>query len=353
MEISPHLLYALMFAVAALLTTLGLVATLVNIDRSRRDRGIARRVAAMRPQVLDALDGGPNPNLEGVRRGRETLTFLALGLLPVLRGGERERLSRLLEECGLVNAALLDLHGRSAVRRARAADLLGRASVQRSAPELIRLLGDRDGDVRQTAARALGLIGNSAAVPALLRTMEEGTVPLNTSTMAILRMDRGARAPLIDGLRAESELVRAMSAELLGRLGAVSALPELSDVVTSDPSLEVRIRAVRALGLIGAPGSVDALATAMGSRQPVALRAVATRALGRVGGPRTITLLRGALDAPEHVVAMNAAQALAALGDEGEEVLNRLVAEGTTRGAGYAREGLSQAVLSRSRRGRA
>jgi HEAT repeat protein len=239
------------------------------------------------------------------------------------------------------------------VRRARAADLLGRASVPRAVPELIRLLEDRDGDVRQTAARALGLIGNPAAVPALLETIEPRTVPLNTSTMAILRMDRGARAPLIDGLLSESQLVRAICAELLGRLGAVSALPELTNVVLSDPALEVRIRAARALGMIGAPSAVDALAAAMRSHEPAPLRAVATRALGRIGGRRTIALLRGALGAPEHVVAMNAAQALAAIGDEGEEVLAQVLLEGPTSRADYAREGLSQVELSRSRRVRA
>ena len=163
----------------------------------------------------------------------------------------------------------------------------------------------------------------------------------------MLRIGREARGPLIDGLESPSELVRATSAELLGQSTAISALAELTLALAHDPSLEVRIRATRALGLIGAPSSVDALAAALASDQPVPLRAVATRALGRIGGPRTISLLREALDAPEHIVAANAASALALAGDDGEQVLISAGADATTRKGQYAREGLAQIELQR------
>jgi HEAT repeat protein len=144
--------------------------------------------------------------------------------------------------------------------------------------------------------------------------------------------------------------VRAICAELLGLLVAISATSALATAACSDPSLEVRIRACRALGSIGAPSSLDALADSVGRDQPAALRAVATRAIGRLGGPRTISLLRDALHAPEHIVASNAARALATLGDDGEHVLTKAARDGADPTAGYAREGLSHIELQRAAR---
>jgi HEAT repeat protein len=218
-------------------------------------------------------------------------------------------------------------------------------------PELVRLLDDRDADVRRSAARALGLIGDAGAAYALLHTIDARTVPLNTTTMALLRVGREANRALADGLAFGSVMVRATCAELLGLRLAISALAELTTAAQSDPALEVRIRAIRALGSIGAPSSVDALVGAMEAGQPGPVRAVATRALGRIGGPRTISLLRDALDAPEHMVAANAARALATAGDAGEHVLATVACDATTSAKQYAEEGLSIIALARAGRG--
>jgi HEAT repeat protein len=168
--------------------------------------------------------------------------------------------------------------------------------------------------------------------------------------MALLRMPRDANAVLIEGLESGGDTVRATCAELLGLRSAISAVPALSAALERDPALEVRIRAARALGVIGAPSSVDALALAMRREQPVPLRAVATRALGAIGGVRTVGLLRDALDAPEHIIAINAARALAAAGDEGEQALRHAEQTGSGRRRDYAREGLSHIALRRIER---
>jgi HEAT repeat protein len=350
MSVSPRLLYILSFIIVANLIMLALLTTFMNTRRKWSDRRSAKLVAAVRPQFLAALDGGPSPQVGSRRRDRRTFIALATTLLPTIRGSERVRLAELLEESGLVDTALLDLHSRSAVRRARAAELLGRAAVTSSVPELISLLSDRDGDVRRTAARALGLIGDARAVPALLQSIDKRSVPLNTTTMALVRMGRDARGPLLHWMQYGSDQVRAVCAELLGLLVAIPAAPALATAACSDPALEVRIRACRALGSIGAPGSLDALTNAVRQDQPAALRAVATRAIGRLGGPRSISLLRDALHAPEHIVASNAARALATLGDDGERVLTKAAHDGAEPTARYAREGLSQIELQRTER---
>jgi HEAT repeat protein len=168
--------------------------------------------------------------------------------------------------------------------------------------------------------------------------------------MALLRLDRNALEPLIDGLREGSLQVRAVCAELLGLRGSIAALPQLVAALSPREALEVRLRVARALGRIGAPSAVDALADAMRADQPVALRAVATRALGEIGGPRTVSLLREALEAPEHVVATNAARALAGIGEDGTEVLVHAARDRTSMRGAYAREGLSQQSLVTSGR---
>jgi HEAT repeat protein len=346
MTISPHLVFDLMFVVASALAALGILTTVVNLRRAWLDRRAATRLPALRTQLLAALDGDDSRFVSSIRREDATFTALVRSLLPTVRGAERERLSEILEGTGVVNAALRDLHSRSAVRRARAGDLLGLASINRAVPELMRLLRDRDVDVRRTAARALGFIGDAAAVPALLATVDAArSVPYNTTTMALLRMGSDAHEPLIEGLRAGSQKARAVCAEILGLRGSVAALPALTAAIHPWESLEVRIRAARALGRIGVPGSVDALAALMRSEEPLPLRAVTTRALGQIGGRRTVTLLRDALDAPEHIVALNAARALASSGDDGADILIRFGHELTSRRGAYAREGLSYLAL--------
>jgi HEAT repeat protein len=71
------------------------------------------------------------------------------------------------------------------------------------------------------------------------------------------------------------------------------------------------------------------------------LRAVAAKALGNIGGVRTISVLRDALNAPQPMVARNAAYALAAVGPAAHDTL-QLAARGRANSrSSYAREALS------------
>ncbi len=347
MEVSPRLLDISMAAIAIALALLGVFTTVLNVRRKWINARTEKRFAVLRPALLAALDGDPEVKVRWKGRQLSTFVALALRLLPTLRGADRQRLTEMLESAGVVDAALRDLHARSAVRRARAADLLGVASVGRSVSALVKLLDDPDGDVRRTAARALGLIGDVAAVRPLLATIDgRRSVPLNTITMALMRMGPDALEPLIEGLSTGSTGIRALCAEMLGVRGSVAALPQLTASLGPREPLELRIRAARALGRIGAPSSADALVEVTRAGEHVALRAVATRALGHIGGDRTVSVLRDALDSPEHVVASNAARALSTAGEAGAHVLTGIAREHTTRRGAYAREGLAYLSLA-------
>jgi hypothetical protein len=344
----------LVLIVVVLLGALGAITWAANIRRTFAERRRAKTVAELRPRFLAAIDGADVPRSEFTRREYETFIDLACSMLPTLRGEESETLIRVLDEWGIIDSALLSLHHRSPYRRAGAAEMLGIARVRRAVPELVRLLNDRNPDVRRTAARALGLIGDATAVAPLLETIGETRgVPANTTTMALLRMEVDALDPLLEGLRSAPVPGRAVCAELLGLRGSIAALPALTNALEFDEALEVRIRAARALGRIGLASSVDALAATMKRDEPAALRAVVVRALGQIGGRRTVALLNGALDAPEHVVQSNAARALAAAGDDGIAALTRASHDPTGLRGAYAREALSYVALEEHARGAA
>jgi HEAT repeat protein len=283
------------------------------------------------------------------KRARDIPVIISLvrSLLPALRGGDRDRLVELLEQQRIIDIALRDAYSRWAVRRARAADLLGAAGVGRGVSQLRFLLLDRDADVRRTAARALGLVGDAEAIPDLLASLDaRRRVPLNTVTMAIIRIGPVGAERLLDGFRRGTPRARAVCAEMLGLQGTMGAVPALTEALLGDSVLEVRIRAARALGRIGAPASVDALAEVMRPIEPAPLRAVAARALGSIGGVRPVSLLRDAIESEEHVVRQNAAHALAAIGEPARDLLELLGRGRPNRRTIYAREAISAADLT-------
>ena len=71
---------------------------------------------------------------------------------------------RVIAAHGEVEAARRALLGRSSLRRARGAHLLGLVRDEESVPTLISLLSDPADDVRFVAARSLGHIGDPSAL---------------------------------------------------------------------------------------------------------------------------------------------------------------------------------------------
>jgi HEAT repeat protein len=343
---SANLLLILSCVIVAALMLMGILTFLSNRVRTYNEHRLARLTAQLRPLFLKAIEE-PNAGFVAITRARrKVVTALARSILPALRGEDRERVVDILEHEGIINISLAHAYARSPVRRANAAEVLGMSGAKRGVPQLKFLLVDPDADVRRTAARSLGLIGDPAAVTDLLRTLDRESVPLNTITMAILRIGAPAVGPLIDGCRDGGPRVRAVCAELLGLNGTMAAVPALTEALRGDDLLEVRIRAARALGKIGAPSSVDVLADVMRRDEPAPLRAVAARALGSIGGVRTISVLRDALDAPEHMVATNAAHALASGGASARDTLELAAKGAPCRRNEYAREALSMVRLS-------
>jgi HEAT repeat protein len=268
-----------------------------------------------------------------------------VALLSKVRGEAHTQVVELLVRQGTIGRATAATRSWDPVRRAGAAHLLGQSRQRVSRPDLERLLGDRDPDVRRVAAAALGQLGDPRSTSPLLRTLAaRRSVPASVVASAVADLGHWAHAALFSAIGDESPMVRAVAIEICGLAGAVPAAPVLRAALRHDSQVEVRVRAARALGRLGVPNAVADLVSAGQPDQPAALRMVVARALGDIGSIAAVPGLRRMLAAHEHRVAANAAAALARLGEHGVDAL-REVAYSDAPAAREAKAGLALADL--------
>jgi HEAT repeat protein len=340
---------------AALLALTVLLALLLVATAGRKalreaaERRRARLERTVRPALLQYLaEDEPDPAglaVAGRAAGR-SLDSLAAGLLPKLRGEDRDALARVLAERGAIAHARRRTRLPGAVSRARAAELLGAAGDSAALADLRRLLHDRNADVRAAAARALGKLGDAEAVPALLAALDgPRPVPTGVVTMALLHVGPRAVGALRAGLSTGPAGERQVAAELLGRLGATEAVDELMDVVQTDPDPGVRACAAGALGRIGLPRAAGPLIYSLSTDESRLVGEAAIAALGALGGNVGLDALGAALVSGDHGFARRAADALTHCGPRAFDLLERAVLAGGA-GALEASEALHRAALA-------
>ena len=314
----------LVFEIAAIGVTFSLAAMTIGIVatkglRTLRQRRLARLVAEVRPIVLMALDDGAlSPELS--RRRTPIVEMIATALLPNLRGEDRTALARLLAERGIVDRAVEGLRSRSSVRRRRSAEMLGAAGYVDAEPDIVRLLDDRDAEVRSTAARALGRIGCARSVGALFRALEDRRVPANTASMAVLRIGPSGAGAIRTALDSSSPNVRSTAAELAGSLGLLDVRRAI-EAMLDDEHRSVRVSTARALGRLSMPSSCAPLVARLervpadhADRADEEFAVAAVAALGRIGHRSAIPVLEASLTG-RHRLSSAAAEALAGMGE--------------------------------------
>ena len=339
-------LLALAFVVLVGLT--GLVSAAVVVTRAARhalDRRRERLAAAPRRALLTFLaDGAPADQLDELAAlpgpPWRAIEPMATALLGKVRGDARDGLVALFERRGVGERALVDVARIGAVRRARAAEVLGNLGRRDAVPLLCAGLADRNPDVRLVAVRALGRIGDAAAAQPLLATLARPEpAPVHLVAYALVQLDGGADAALLAALAHPAPQVRATALDALRLRGTIGAEARAVEVLRVDPSAWVRGQAARLLGRVGARAAVEALTTAA-HRDPVPdVRAQAARALGDLGAPAAVPALRELLDDPRYRVAHEAAAALARLGSRGSVALREAAGVGGP-GAAHAREAI-------------
>ena len=153
---------------------------------------------------------------------------------------------RLLDEHGVVDRTLRRSRGAGAVRRAAAAEMLGWLGLPRTLPALVRLLDDRDREVVPVAARALGRMGDPAAVPFLLSCLENETLSPGQAASALLRIGGAVTDRLAGNCAHRNADVRLVATQVLGLVGDAGSTAALIARLTSE-------RGVTAL-MVGASG---------------------------------------------------------------------------------------------------
>jgi hypothetical protein len=91
---------------------------------------------------------------------------------------------------------LWQLRSKNPETRARAAHKLGGSRKARAVESLVAVLGDKDRQVRETAAQALRQLGDARAVEPLVRLATEDTYCAQTSIIALQRIIECAAAKL-------------------------------------------------------------------------------------------------------------------------------------------------------------
>src|SRR5262245_35655694 len=160
------------------------------------------------------------PALEWIAAGFSgRWALLAAEEIAELELGARLDVIRILEERGVIARALRAADSRFKWNRARAVRLLGELRVPASVPVVLRALEDRDADVRNVAARALGRMKLQATDEALVDLLgkHEQAVSARIAAMCI---EIGARTtPLLIGtLRDGTPKARFWAARLLGAI---------------------------------------------------------------------------------------------------------------------------------------
>lgn len=152
--------------------------------------------------------------------------------------------------------------------RESAAEALGFIGGAESITALIKALSsDEDGDVRGSAAYALGFIRSAEALPVLIKALitdPNGEVR-GRAAYALGRIKNIEAIPYLAAVfNAHKEsLIRGNATYALGEIGGVGAIPFLIQVLTFDKDSYVRYRAAEVLGSIGNIMTIEPLKTAL------------------------------------------------------------------------------------------
>lgn len=328
-----------LWAVVAMIVLNMVLVTLtlgIKAMRSFRERTTEKRRRRLESALDDSLATGEvHPDLIDLGdRDTDLLATLMVDYLSLLRGADRERLTRLAEKSGLVGKSFSRLRASNRWRKARAAEHLGYFGGPEAVGPLKELLSYPDETVRAVAARALARIGTPEAAEGLARTLNDPS-ELTRLRMAenLERIGPLAIVPLIGALESGAPRARVLAARILGNLRAAEASQILCRAMSGSTLADVRAQAALALGRIGDPDDVPALKKAAEDDEwPV--RAQAANALGMIGDVSAISTLQRLSVDREWWVRLNASRSLANMGPAGEKALAEIL-EGEDR---YARD---------------
>jgi len=311
----------LVLLVVVLTTGLAMVHKLLA---QRRERSRSRFLDFLRAQFARLGDpSGQDAALEAIANGFAGPWALdAAEQLESLDLTPRLRVIQTLEISGYVAQVLRETRHHSKWRRAHALRVLGELRVPVAVPAILHALEDRDPDVRNIAARALGRMKLQASDEALVGLLGRHDQSVS-ARIAAMCIELGTRITplLVRTVREGSPKARFWAARILGEVRDTAAVSELGRAL-QDPEPDVRSAAARALGTIADPSASPLLESALGD--PIwYVRAHAAEALGRIADPVRGAALADALADRSWWVRKNALDALVRLGEAARPALVR------------------------------
>lgn len=219
-----------------------------------------------------------------------------------------------------LSQAMTDLKSKDVGARRRATEDLSRLREPRATPALIVALSDEDGGVRAGAARAIGLMRVPDGVKELTRVLKEDPEPSVRQSAAVALGfigDASAGAPLAAALKDGDASTRYAAVQALATLRSPAGVPALTEGL-KDPSPAYRRTAALALGEIGDASAVPAIRNLL-KDDDISVQAGAAQALGRLRDKDkgTLSTLKKWLKKPPSLeMRLVAAQALARAGDD-------------------------------------
>lgn len=167
-------------------------------------------------------------------------------------------------DTGVVNALIERLGDENAEVRSAAARSLGRIKDSRAVPGLIGALKDRDAKVRESAAEALAEFEDPRAITPLADLLTDPSSDVKKSALeALSHFDSNLpSAAIVRLLNDPDEDVRHNAAHLVGKMRDRSATGALAKLI-ADPNADVRQAAIEAIAELGDPTAVVALMPAL------------------------------------------------------------------------------------------
>lgn len=308
----------------ALLVLVIVVVRALGDRRRRRDARLHPKVEATIAAYL--VSGGEEPvERPRGRAERRLLRLAALEALDVLHGNERALVTQLLERTGIVADTARELLHRRGRTRRQAAEMLAEMRSASSVPTLAPALHEPDRDVRLACARALAEIGDPAYDQEVLDVADESAdARSGAATAVLLTLGRRRPALLGDALAARRSVqLRRLAAAVCAELRLAQHQAALLRALGSEDE-ELVARAARALGAIGDFEAVPSLLGLLDDPgRSWFVRLAAADALGQIGDPASAEALARQLHSESWSLRAKAATALAQLGPEGREALER------------------------------
>ncbi|CCI30625.1 Similar to tr/Q8YVS1/Q8YVS1 (fragment) [Microcystis sp. T1-4] len=189
--------------------------------------------------------------------------------------------------------------------RSNAAEALGKIGSETAIPGLLKALKDSDWDVCEEAAEALGKIGSETAIPGLLKALKDSYFSVRWKAAAALgKIGSETAIPgLLKALEDSDRFVRSDAAEALAKIGSETAIAELLKALEHSNS-DVRVYAAEALGNIGSETVIPELLKAL-EDSDIYVRRNAAEALGNIGTETAMTELIKCLKNPDFVTLNN------------------------------------------------